>query len=216
VNEWAGLYDAFGKWLASKDGSGLYFSFLRGVCIVLKKRILEWRGPANADVEKRYIVWVLMPAGESRTRFYSMRESGMNRERGRVWMTVSRSDPHGDRQHRLIDVVRSEQRVAAWITTLTAATAIFWISAGKRLLPNILARAKERTSGWGIELIDAQVKLINLEPETEAKTMLRMSRAPTDCGKNFAPRVRENCSAYREKERDLKKSRARHTVRNRR
>ncbi|MDI9400582.1 MAG: protease modulator HflC [Limisphaerales bacterium] len=183
VNEWEQAFTTrFGKVTGKAETEpGLYFK-LPFVDMVhrFEKRILEWESSASQmqDVEKRYIVvgayarWRITDP----VLFYErIRDEQGARTRlddgidGAIRTEVAK--------HRLIDVVRSEQREAeVEDDTYGSDSKLLDFRLGRELITqSILARAKERTSGWGIELIDVQIKLINLEPETEAKTMLRMS-----------------------------------------
>ncbi|HQC43377.1 MAG TPA: protease modulator HflC [Verrucomicrobiota bacterium] len=183
VNEWEQAFTTrFGKVTGkAKTEPGLYFK-LPFVDVVhrFEKRILEWESSPSQmqDVEKRYIVvgayarWRITDP----VLFYE-RIRDEQGARTRLDDGIDGAIRTEIAKHRLIDVVRSEQRVADVDDDAYGSDSkLLDFRLGRELITqNILARAKERTSGWGIELIDAQIKLINLEPETEAKTMLRMS-----------------------------------------
>ena len=183
VNEWEQAFvTRFGKVVGKAETQpGLYFKlpFIDQIHR-FEKRILEWESSPSQmqDMEKRYIVvgayarWRITDP----VLFYER----IRDERG----ARTRLDDGIDgairteiAQHRLIDVVRSEKReVALENSDYDTESKLLDFRLGREMITqNVLARAKERTAGWGIELIDVQIKLINLEPETEAKTMLRMS-----------------------------------------
>ncbi len=183
VNEWEQSFiTRFGKVVdKAKTEPGLYLKvpFIDQIHR-FEKRILEWESESSLmqDMEKRYIVvgayarWKILDP----VLFYER----VRDERG----AKTRLDDGIDgairteiAKHRLIDVVRSEQRtpVIEGGDYDTESNLLDFRLGRAAITQNILASAKERTSGWGIELIDVQIKLINLEPETEAKTMQRMS-----------------------------------------
>lgn len=213
VNEWEQTFiTRFGKVVGKAEiEPGLYFKLpFVDEPHRFEKRILEWESSPSQmqDIEKRYIVigayarWRITDP----VLFYER----IRDERG----AKTRLDDGIDgairteiAQHRLIDVVRSEQRVATVENSdYDTGSKLLDFRLGRELITqNILARAKERTSGWGIELIDVQIKVINLEPETEAKTMLRMSSER----QQIAEKLRSEGEGEKqrisgEKERDLK------------
>lgn len=214
VNEWEQAFiTRFGKVVGEpKTSPGLSFKVpFIDVVNRFEKRILEWESSPSQmqDTEKRYIVigayarWRITDP----VLFYER----VRDERG----AKTRLDDGIDgairteiARHRLIDVVRSEQRESNKSQDdYESDSKLLEFNLGRDVITqNILASAKERTSGWGIELIDVQIKLINLESETEAKTMQRMSTER----QRIAEKMRsEGQGEFQrisgEKERDLKK-----------
>lgn len=182
VNEWEQAFiTRFGKVVSTAETKpGLYFKipFIDKIHR-FEKRILEWESSPSQmqDIEKRYIeigAYARWRVTDPVLFYERVRD-----ERG----AKTRLDDGIDgairteiAQHRLIDVVRSEQRTASVEDSdYDTDSKLLDFRLGRELITqNILVRAKERTAGWGIEVIDVQVKLINLEPETESKTMARM------------------------------------------
>ena len=174
------------------------------------KRFLEWDGDPNElpTKDKRFI-WVDMHArwriSEPLLFFQRLRD-----ERGaqtRLDDILDGETRNAIANHALVEVVRSTNRTPE-VSELeeTDEVTLDVIASGRGLIRNeILARAQERTSDLGIEILDVQFKRINYVEEVRQKVYERMIAERNRIADRFRSEGQGEASRIRgDKLRDLK------------